>query len=62
MENHPRVAEVSNFSCDELLLLLCSAWRWWLPTHTKQEQERMFEAALTTHASDAAMGTEFAVL
>ena len=50
------------FSCDELLLLLCSAWRWWLPRHTKQEQERMLEAALTTHASDAAMGTEFAVL
>ena len=43
-------------------VLCCSAWRWWLPTHTKQEQERMVEAALAAQPCEEGMRTEFAVL
>ncbi|CAK0786961.1 hypothetical protein CVIRNUC_010175 [Coccomyxa viridis] len=39
-----------------------SPWRWWLPTHTKLERARMLDAALAQQPSEAAMGTEFAVL
>ncbi len=43
-------------------VLRCSAWRWWLPTHTRQEQERMLDAALAAQPFEEAMGTEFANL
>ncbi len=53
-----------NFSYQRMLsqVLWCSAWRWWLPTHTKQERERMLQAALAAEPFEEAMGTEFATL